>query len=279
MPKYAWINGAVLPFADATVPLEDRGLQFGESLYEVVAITAGRVRDLDAHEQRMKRAARNVGIQPPDDWSVFARELLVREKLSEGLLYVQVTGGTAPRSHLPAMQPPSSAFAYLIDYRFPRAADVARGVRVLTQPDTRWAHCHWKTTMLLPAVMARRVAADSGAAEALFVGADEAVHEGAATNVFLVEGAGLVTPQQSPDILPGLTRQMLEPIARDAGLPTSGEVVTLNRLRQADEVFITSTTELVMPVTHVDDVAIGEGTPGPRSIDLAARLRAHLELE
>jgi D-alanine transaminase len=217
----------------------------------------------------------------PDDgtWERLVAELAAKEELHEGLVYAQLTGGSAPRQHLPRHRPKPRFFAYLIPYRFPRADAAARGIALQSLTDPRWARCDLKTTMLLPGVLAKRDAAARGADEALFVGPDGSVREGASTNVFLVEENRLMTPAQSQHLLPGITRPLVAQLAAETGRSVDHETVPLARLLNAAEVFVTSTTLLVMPVVRIDDRPIGNGKAGPVALGLAERLRARLELE
>lgn len=282
-PNAAWMDGRVVPFDEARVPIEDRGLQFGESLYEVVALTAGRVRDLSAHATRMRRCAEEIGLAAgvPEypDWKRMVDALYERDPLDEGLLYAQLSGGVAPRTHVPVETSTPSFWAYLRTYRFPRAEDVERGISAITLPDPRWARCDLKTPMLLPAVLAKREARARGAREALFFGPDDDVREGAASTVLLVEGRTVVTPRQTHHLLPGTTGPVVQRLAQAAGLEVRAEPVSLERLRGADEVMVASTTFLLMPVVRIDDGPVGGGQPGPLAMDLAARLRAQLDLD
>ncbi len=281
-PTVAYVDRRLVPFADARVPLTDRGLQFAESLYEVVAVTAGKPRKLEAHAQRMRAGAEELGLTDgvPDSsaWERIFETLHAKDTLDEGLLYAQVTGGVASRVHVPRERPAPSFWAYLTPFRFPRAGDVARGLRAVTLPDPRWSRCDLKTPMLLPAVVAKREALRRGAGEAIFVGPRGEVREGASSNVLLVEGDALVTPVQTNHLLPGTTGPVVQSLARDAGLEVRAEEVSLERLHAADELFVASTTFLVMPVTQVDERPIGAGTAGPVATDLARRLRTQLEL-
>lgn len=283
LPTVAWLNGTVVPFERAAVPLEDRGLEFGESLYEVIAVTRGQARLLAEHADRMKRGAAQIGISRgvPDleQWQAILAELQDREHLEEGYVYAQLTGGTAPRSHVPRGAPEPTFFAYLVEYRFPRADQVEIGIAAVTTRDIRWARRDLKTTMLLPAVLAKREASAAGASEALFVGPQGQVHEGAASNVFLLEGTTLVTPRQSELLLPGTTRPLVGDIARIAGLNLAEDTLLVDRLWSAQEVFVTSTTQLVMPVVSIDGRAVGGGRAGPVATDLARRVRQRLQLE
>jgi D-alanine transaminase len=279
-PSVAWIDGRVVPYESATVPIDDRGLQFAESLYEVVPITGGAVRLLPEHVARMKRAAPEVaceaGVPELSEWERIVAELLEREPLIEGLLYAQVTGGSAPREHVPESTPAPTFFAYITPFRFPRDADVRRGISAVTLPDIRWARRDLKTTMLLPAVLAKREARRRGAQEALYIGPQDLVHEGASSNVFAVEGTALTTPSQSTRLLPGTMRPLVSEVARDAGLHVENVEIALSRLSAAAEVFVTSSSQLVMPVVAIDGKPVGSGEGGPVARDLASRLRERL---
>ena len=280
--RFAWLDDRVVPFEQAKIPIDDRGLLFAESIYEVIPVTGGKARMLPEHVRRMKAGAEaiDLGGGVPDEriWEERVGELAQSESLQEGVLYAQLTGGSAPRRHLPVTRPKPRFFAYLLPYRFPRADVTARGITLQSCTDPRWARCDLKTTMLLPGVLAKRDAALGGADEALFVGADGAVHEGASTNVFCVEGNRLITPAQSHRLLPGITRPLVAELAAQAGRVVDHDVVPLSRLVNATEVFVTSTMLLVMPVTRVDDRAIGNGTAGPVARELADHLRARLQI-
>ena len=260
-PSVAWMDGCLVDFRKAALPVEDRAVQFGESLYEVVAVTAGKPRLLERHAERMAKGAEILelpgGVPMVEEWGAIADALLVRDSIGEGLLYAQITGGVAARQHLPTVASPPHFFAYVRGFRFPRHAEVTAGIRAITMPDPRWQRSDLKTTMLLPAVLARRQAQRQGAKEAIMLAQDGVVREGAATNVFLVEGKKVVTPEQTHHLLPGLTRDTLGPLVTEAGLEMASEPVDVARLLAADEVFVTSTTILVMPVTAIDGQSIG----------------------
>jgi D-alanine transaminase len=277
-PTVAWFDGQLVDLQDARVPLTDRGLQFGESLYEVIPVANGEARLLAEHAQRLRAGAGELGLREgaPDEarWAEIAGTLIGREGLQEGLIYAQLTGGVAPRLHVVEPPPPPRFWAYLQPYRFPRAADVERGIRAVTVSDLRWGRCDLKTTMLLPAVLAKREAARAGAGEALFTSDDKRLREGASSNVIAVEGRTLVTPEQTRHLLPGITRPLIGRIAAEAGFEMQAEDLPADRATAADELFIVSTAALVMPVTQLDEVPIGGGRPGPVAMELAARLRA-----
>jgi len=282
-PRQVWFGDRLVPWSEARLPIEDRGLQFAESLYEVLPITAGRARLLPEHALRMRRAAESLGIAhgvpSVADWERIAADLVRSEEVSDALLYAQVTGGAGPRRHLPEEKPAPFFFAYVRAHRFPGHEEVSRGIRVITTPDLRWERCDLKTTMLLPAVLAKREAHRRNAADALLVGKDGEVREGASSNLFIVEGGRLSTPEPTHHLLPGTTGPVVSRLGAEAGLTLSRETIPVERLLRADEVFLTATSFLVMPVVSVDDHPVGTGAAGPKALDLARRMRALFELE
>ena len=282
-PSVAWIGDRLVPWPEAVLPIEDRGLQFAESVYEVLPVTRGRARLVTPHFERMRTGAAAVGVEagvPGDDALLALAELLIaRERLDEALLYLQVTGGVAPRRHIPTEGPRPTLVAYLREHRFPREADVARGLTAITTPDPRWAHCDVKTTMLLPAVLARRAAAAHGADEAIFLGPDDRVLEGAASNVFALADGRLSTPGNSEHMLPGTMRALVYAAAGRLGIPVEARDLFRYELLAADEVFVTATSSLALPVLAVDGTPVGDGRCGPVVSVIAADLRQRLELE
>jgi D-alanine transaminase len=173
-PAWAWCDGRLTPFSEAKVPIEDRGLQFGESLYEVVAVMGGEPFRLLDHVERMRKGAAELGLESGvpylAGWTTFLAQLHRREPHPSALLYAQVTGGAAPRRHVPAEARRPFFFAYLRPFTFPAPAEISRGIAASTLPDPRWQRRDLKTTMLLPAVIARRLAGSQGADEVIFIG-------------------------------------------------------------------------------------------------------------
>jgi D-alanine transaminase len=281
-PRFAFCGGQVVPFSEATVPIDDRGFQFGESLYEVIPVTGGEPRLLPEHVARMERSVSEIGlvggVPPLSEWQRFLGELIQMEGQTEGLAYAQLTGGATARAHLPPAAPEPAFYAYVAPFTYPRAADVARGVKAITTADMRWGRTDLKTTMLLANVLAKREAASRDAAEAFLVGDNGEVYEGASSNLFIVEGRSLITPVQSSHLLPGTMRPLVESLAREAGYSVTHWPIEVERLPTAQEIFVTSTSQLVMPVVSVDGALIGSGEGGPVAKDLAARLRARFSL-
>jgi D-alanine transaminase len=270
---WAWFDGRLVPFAEARVPLEDRGLQFGESVYEVVGMVAGSPFVLEAHVERMRRGASELGLSegvpPLETWREIARQLDAREHHRAGLLYAQLTGGVAARRHVPVKTPHPVFFAYLRPHDFPGPGETARGMSIITLPDTRWYRSDVKTSMLLPAVMAKREAAARGADEAVFVGQDGYVADGASSTVFVVRQRGVLTAPTSRRALPGTSALVVRRICTDLGIPITDHHLTLSDLTAADELFVASTTLLLMPVVEVDGKPVASGSAGPVSLQLA----------
>lgn len=277
----AWIDGEVRPFEQCGVSLADRGLLFGESIYEVVPVTAGRVRLLAEHVERMEAGAAALGlghgIPSMPTWEQRVAELVEHESVDEGIVYAQLTGGTAPRSHVAQIRPRPTFFAWVKPHAYPRAEQARRGIRAVTMPDIRWGRNELKTTMLLPALLGKRIALETGAEEVIFV-ADGYVREGGSTSVFIVEDGRIIGIPDAPTILPGVTARVLRQLAAAASIDLALEPVALERMSAAAEVFVTATTQLVMPVVAIDGRPISHGEPGPVALGLAAAMRAGLQL-
>ncbi len=272
-PRWAYVNGVFHPFAGASVPLEDRALEFSESLYEVVAVVRGKPFRLADHVARMQRGARELGLEEGVPslarWEHMVGELWAREPHPTAILYAQLTGGTAAREHLPSPPPKPCFFAYLRPFPFPTPHRISQGIAAITVPESRWQRRDIKTTMLLPAVLAKKQALAKGAHEAIFVGEDGYVNEGASSNVCVVRGGVVVSPPPGNRLLEGVTLRAVRDLCAELAVPFHRRWVSLSDLKGADEVFITSTTTLIMPVVRLDGQPIGEGRPGAITLRLA----------
>lgn len=277
MSAHAYVDGRYGPVPLARVAIEDRGLQFGDSVYEVVALFNGQPFDWDAHDWRLRRnlaALMIEGVAGPAALRRIADTLVRRARVRDGLIYLQVSRGTARRDHVfpRGTRPTLMLTARSYDFRR-RLAQQAEGVAVLALPDQRWLRCDIKTTNLLGAVLAKEEAHRAGAAEAMFHLPDETVTEGASTNMWLVDDQGrLVTHPLSSRILPGIMRATAMRLAQDAGLEVIERPFTLAEARAAAELFFTATTAPVMPVTRLDGAPVANGVPGPVTRRLAALL-------
>lgn len=278
-----YLNGSFLPKSEARIPVEDRGFIFGDGVYEVWRLIGGNPFEPEQHLARLQRGLREIEIPFPDDvqathlWSI-ARRLIVENDLTsdEATLYLEVTRGAAPRTHY--YPPPGTpATVYMAAARFKPAEALRRsGAAAITQPDIRWLRCDLKTIQLLPNVMGKQRAVASGAIDAIFV-RDGIVTEGTHTSVFGVIDGVLRTHPADNHVLPGVTRAVLLQIASDLGIPSEETPMSLSELFEASELFLAGTTNDVLPITRVDDRAIGTGRPGPVADQLFQALRARMD--
>lgn len=269
MSKIAYVNGRYLPQRDAAVNIEDRGYQFGDGIYEVVHLHDGRFIDEDLHLARLERSLREISLPMPMSRAALhlvLREVARRNRVTEGLLYMQVTRGVARRDHAFPTRPVDPAIVVTIRRIPPYPTDVDRWASsAITMPDLRWARCDIKTVNLLPNCLARQAAKEQGAIEAILY--DEKtgmVNEGAATTFWIVDEHGAIrTRHLDHVILPGCTRGALMAELREAGIPFDERAFSLDELRRAREAFITSATSFVKPITRLDGAPVGDGQVGP----------------
>jgi D-alanine transaminase len=274
--RTVYVNGRYLPYAEAAVHAEDRGFQFADAVYEVIEVRAGRLVDETRHMARLTRSLAELGMpqpMPPGAFARVLRETVRRNRVRDGIVYLQVSRGAAPRDFLfpPADVPPTVVcLARSVSRRRLEAAAEA-GIAVKTMPDPRWNRCDIKTVMLLPAALAKEAARADGAKEAWFVDTDGFVTEGASSNAWIVDNQGrLVTRPADNRILRGITRTTLIDVLNKEGIELVERAFTVEEARTAREAFITSATNIVMPVVEIDGKAVGNGAPGL----LAQRLRA-----
>jgi D-alanine transaminase len=276
-----YLDGAIVPLAQARISPEDRAFLFADGIYEAVLARDGRLLLWDEHERRLRQGAAALRL-PFDDAAalrVAAGELLRRNDLLAGdaLVYLQVSRGAAPRAHAfpPAGVP---ATTYVTAKAWPgHAPELLReGAAVLTLADTRWARCDIKSTALLPNVLAHQEAKEAGCWEAIFV-RDGVALEGSHSNLCVVRAGGVWTYPACNYILEGVTRGVVLELAAGLGIPVRLGAVSLAELRRADEVFLTGTTTEVLPVTRVDGAAVGAGTPGPVTLRLREAYLRHLD--
>jgi D-alanine transaminase len=275
MSRVAYVNGQYQPHGQATVHVEDRGFQFADGVYEVWAVFDGRLADFDGHMTRLHRSLNELRIDIPMTREALARvlnETVRRNRVREGLVYLQVTRGTARRDH--PFPPEGTAPSVIVTARsLPLSkgnAAAKKGVAVITQPDIRWGRCDIKTVGLLPNVLAKQAAKERGAAEAWMVDEMGLVTEGSSTNAWIVDEDGkLRTRDAQANILRGITRAAVMALIADEGLELEERAFSVDEAKRAREAFYTSASGFVMPATSIDGVRIGDGKPGP----IATRLR------
>lgn len=267
MPQRAYVDGQYMPLALAQVPIEDRGLQFADSIYEVAAIFSGKLLDWPEHLVRLRRNCAALFIKLPHSDTALtqiARRLIAQARATDAIVYIQVTRGTARRDHTfsPAIRPRLIMTVRRFDFR-QRIPQQQAGVAVTTIPDQRWGRVDIKTTGLLANVLAKQDAKADGSFEAWFTAPDGTVREGGSTNAYIIHAGTLITHPLSANILPGIARQSLLKLARSAQIAVEERPFTLAQALAADEALLTSTTAPILPVTKIDHHPVGQGTPGP----------------
>ena len=275
MTRFAYVNGRFAPHSKAAVHIEDRGYQFGDAIYEVWAVAGARLTDAIGHFERLSRSLAELRITEPMSrpaLEVVLRETVRRNRLVDGLLYLQVSRGVAPRDHPfpnPAPRPSVVITARRIDPAVGEAKAV-KGVAVITVPENRWGRCDIKTVNLLPNVLAKQAAKEAGAYEAWFVDELGFITEGSSTNAWIVDSEGVLrTRDIQANILRGVTRKGVLQVAAEAGLSVAERPFTPEEAWQAREAFITGASTLVTPVISLDGRLLADGKPGP----VAKRLR------
>jgi D-alanine transaminase len=275
LTRFVYVNGAYKRYAEAAVHAEDRGFQFADAIYEVIEVLDGGLVDATRHLARLERSLRELSIPPPMSKAALLQvidQVIRRNRVRDGIVYLQVTRGAGPRDFaLPAPETLPTLVVLARAQRRGWSAELAEtGIAVKTTPDNRWARCDIKTVMLLPAVLAKDEARRAGAREAWFVDAAGNVTEGASSNAWIVTADGaLVTHPLDNHILPGVTRATVLDVAKAEGMKIEERTFSKDEALKAREAFVTSATNIVMPVVKLDGTPIGGGRPGP----LAQRLR------
>lgn len=275
MSRIAYVNGRYRQHRDATVHIEDRGYQFADGVYEVCEVARGYIIDMTRHLDRLARSLSELEMAWPVERAaliVIMREVVRRNRVRDGMVYLQVSRGVARRDHVFPAAGLQSSLVVTARSGDPMAAraKAEQGIGVITVPETRWERVDIKTVGLLPNVLARQKAKEAGAAEAWFVDKDGTVKEGAATNAWIVTREGvLVTRPAEFGILRGVTRARIMDVAATQGVKVEERGFSVEEAQQAREAFITAATTLVLPVVRIDDATIANGNPG--SIALALR--------
>ena len=266
MARIAYVNGRYVPHRDAAVHVEDRGYQFADGVYEVIAVRAGRFVDTVPHLDRLDRSLRELRIAPPMGRTALLhvlREVRRRNRIKDGIVYLQATRGVARRDH-PFPAEAETALVVTGSRRPPPDPGILEtGVDAVSVPDNRWKRCDIKSVSLLPNILAKQTAREAGAYEAVFVDEQGFVTEGSSTNVWIVTSGGeLLTRELDHGILAGVTRGTIVRLAESLGLSFAERRFTIEEARRAREAFVTSATSNVTPVVRIDDSAIGNGRPG-----------------
>jgi D-alanine transaminase len=283
MSRIAYVNGGYIPLRRAMVHVEDRGYQFGDAVYEVCEVREGRLIDERRHLARLQRSLEALQIRLPMSLAalgIVLREVVVRNRIGYGIVYLQIGRGVARRDHaFPAPDlPPSLVVTARPSNARRNEALAAVGIAVISVPDDRWGRVDIKTTGLLPNVLARQAAIAQGARDAWFVDTDGNVTEAASANAWIVTQAGrVVTRPADHGILKGITRTVLFDAIKGQGLSIEERAFTLAEAYAAREAFVTAASQIVLPVVRIDGHMIGEGKPGPVSIALRRTFHQYAE--
>ena len=275
MSRFAYVNGRFVRHGEAAVHIEDRGYQLADGVYEVWAVFDGQLADAEGHFARLWRSLDELRIAHPMSEAsllLVLREAVRRNKVKNGLCYLQVTRGVAKRDHAfpnPAVPPAVVITAKSVD-RAAADAKAAVGASVVSVPENRWGRCDIKSIGLLPNALAKQAARERGAIEAWFVDDMGLVTEGASSNAWIVDADGMLrTRDTNANILRGVTRSTLLEVIRESGVPFSEKPFTIAEAQAAREAFISGAGSLLTPIVQVDGVKLGDGKPG----EVATRLR------
>jgi D-alanine transaminase len=283
MSRIAYVNGRYLPLAQACVNVEDRGYQFSDGVYEVCEVRGGRLVDERRHIERLQRSLSELRIampMQPAALGVVLREVVRRNRVRWGIVYLQVSRGVARRDH--AFPPPGTRPSVVVTARnldFAQAERLAaEGIAVVSVPDNRWARVDIKSVSLLPNVLAKQAARDRGAREAWFVDNEGRVTEGSSSNAWIVTRDGkVVTRHADQAILKGITRTVVLDVLAAHGLTLEERAFTLEEAHAAREAFITSASQIVVPVVRIDGRPVGNGAPGLIATALRRDYHRHAE--
>lgn len=260
-----FLNGEFMSDTEARIPVLDRGFIFGDGVYEVIPVYGGKLFRLKEHLQRLQNSLDALKIKNPfttEDWQKTLTELIHHNGDGDLSLYLQITRGSAARDHALPENPTPTVFAMCNELKPLPSETIKKGVAAIILDDIRWQRCHIKAISLLPNVLLRQEALDQGAAEAILI-RDGLATEGAASNLFAVINGVITTPPKSPMLLPGITRDLVLELAKNQKLPCQEKDISLEELKQAEEIWLTSSTKEILSVTQLDGQPVADGNPGP----------------
>lgn len=271
-----YLNGQFLPLEEASIPVLDRGFLFGDGVYEVIPVYGRHPFRLEEHLQRLENSLSEVRITNPHNrsqWHALLTELIEKNESEDQSLYLQVTRGIAPRDHHFPDRTPPTLFMMSNPLLGAPESKLKNGVSAITEIDSRWSRCNIKSINLLANVLHRQHALDQGATESILIREGE-VTEGAASNLFALIDGTITTPPKGPQLLPGVTRDLVLELAQKHGLPAQEHSIPEAALSDATELWVTSSTKEIVPVTSLNQQPIGDGQPGPTTLALHHHLQA-----
>ncbi|MDP1702881.1 MAG: D-amino-acid transaminase [Aestuariivirga sp.] len=265
MSRVVYVNGSYLPEEQGKISIFDRGFLFADGIYEVTAVVKRRLVDYVAHMERLERSLREIRLDWPcskEELKAMHLDMVKRNNLDEGWIYMQITRGSADRDFKFPKGVKPTLIAFTQAKKLVDNLDAVRGVSVITVPDIRWARRDIKSVMLLAPVLGKQAAYEAGAFEAWMV-EDGKVTEGTSSNAYIVKDGKVITRELSNSILAGCTRQALFRLAKEKGVTLEERAFTPDEAYAADEAFLTSASNFVMPIVEIDNKRVGGGQPGP----------------
>ncbi|MDC0498677.1 aminotransferase class IV [Alphaproteobacteria bacterium] len=271
MPNLVYLNKKYIPFKDAKIPIEDRGFQFSDSVYEVVKIINKKILDFDFHIRRLKYSTSELNFNFKVNSKLLKKifqNLIIKNKLSNGIIYLQITRGVQSREHAYKKNLKPNVVVYTAKKKFNLPNKNYKGCKAITYPDIRWGRPDIKTTSLLPNIIAATEASKKGAYETILVKGKK-ITEAAHSNVWIVKGNKIITHPANKEILKGVTRTVLINIIKSLGFKLIEKEFSLKELYKSDEVFITSSGSLVTPIIQIDSIKINNKKIGNITKNLA----------
>ncbi len=259
-----YLNGEYLPAAEASISVFDRGFIFGDGVYEVIPVYGGKLFRLQQHLDRLRYSLGEIRLPAPlsDKGITLMFERLLNDRSDDASIYLQITRGSAPRNHAFPDKMTPTILAYVQGLAYPDKAQRESGICAVSFPDQRWQRCDIKSVSLLANVLARQFAHEHDAAEAVLF-RDGILTEGAASTLFVVHNGGLLTPASGQSILPGITRELVLELACNHGLHCQQTDISEKQVKEADELWLSSSTKEILPIVKLDGKPVGSGKPGP----------------
>jgi D-alanine transaminase len=275
MPELAYLNGEFLSIDKALVPIEDRGYQFGDAVYEFIASYNGRLFYLEEHLDRLERSLKGLFFPPVSRETIRKAVLTLFEKaeIQRAGIYIQISRGVSPRNHAfpNGVHPQIVMTIREVEEKPPELRK--NGAAAITVEDSRWGHCDLKTVQLLPNVLAKQKALAAGVFDAIFVSPEGVVREATSSNICIVADGMVITHPLTPQILPGITRMVVIDLCRELNIPVAERFFKTDALYGSEEAFLTGTVTEVLPIVAIDGQLIGDGQVGPVTAKLYETLR------
>jgi D-alanine transaminase len=277
--KTAYVNGKYVPLQRAVVPMQDRGYQFADGVYEVAMFYNRCFLDIDLHLKRLHRSLARLYITEPmkeTSLRLVMQELVRRNPYRDGYIYLQITRGIAPRNHLFPVHAKPSVTMCVMPTRPAKAGAYEQGVKVITAEDIRWAWCDIKSTALLPNVLLKNQAQAAGAAEAFLFNKEGCLTECSVSTAYIVKDGVVLTHPENEAVLPGVRKVVVKNLCQQHGIAYEERMITRQEVFAADEAFLTSANSHILPVTRIDDALVADGKVGAVSRELLTYYKAHV---